>query len=134
MNFNTLMSFAKNAEVNALKQFKSSSGGNLTGYYIYGDIVSALGTHYGQTVGFLARQERIAKYHSSAIYGTIEQAALSFLGNGLILSGVISSVLAKANADVYYSYYNTGEFLNYILLTHELPSFTYYLRQGTRQP
>lgn len=124
LKYNKLLFWTKNTTMDYLKDYYNK-GGTLISYYIKGDVVSALGTHSGEKIGFLAAPD--ALNHHSGIHG----------------SGTITDFLSKAatgwlciftgeNLAQYYEYYHVKSVMEYFWVTHETDSFYYYLSQGTR--
>ena len=101
---------------------------NLVLFYVYGDPVSALGNHYGYSMGFEA----------SADYANYLREQNKDEGNKILteVTAGVYSVLSMKNVKKYYDKYNKeygttgiGEFM---VLTHNRPSFYEKIKQGRR--
>jgi Mg-chelatase subunit ChlD len=113
----TSLWIAKSDEANALKSYNSQ--GKLTAHRIKGDLVSALGTHFGVIKEYEptdaairnhdGRQENNWEWHWWEFgVGTLIRESIEGIGTGV---------------------HNAGA---YVWYTHETDSFFYYIKQGTR--
>lgn len=102
------------------------SGGNLNLYRINGDLVSALGTHYGNIKGFDAYNKCI-EHHKNKQYTLMIKdkdftTTLNKLGNGsslfLTLNNIFNNPVYK-----YPNKYGANNILQYVWMTHETDSF-----------
>ena len=126
LKYNKLMFWMKNKELNLLSDFYNHADrSNLISYYIEGDIVSGLGKHSGQKIGFLATQKQI-DYHSVKYEnGTKEDFITKYSKN-------VFSTLSSVEIEYYYELYNSKSIEEYLHVTHETDCFLYYLIQGRR--
>lgn len=123
LKYNKLLFWTKNSTMDYLKEYNEN--GSLISYYIYGDVVSALGTHSGDKIGFYAADE--PRYNHAGKYGTgFWTDLLSKSATGWLC------VITGDNLAQYYEYYGTQSVMEYFWITHETDSFYYYLKQGTR--
>lgn len=126
LKYNKILFWTKNKEMNLLKDF-SNNGKNdkLISYNINGDVVSALGVHSGEEIGFDAapdaRENHREKHGTSSLNDFIS----------LNISGLLT-LISSININYYYYYYDVKSIMEYFWITHETDSFFYYLNQGTR--
>lgn len=123
LKYNPLLFWTKNTEMDYLEDYDST--GTLISYYIKGDVVSALGTHSGQKIGFYAASDALTHHSGSHGSGTFTDL-LSKSATGW-LCVITGEYLAQ-----YYEYYEVQSVEEYFWVTHETDSFYYYLSQGTR--
>lgn len=101
---------------------------NLVLFYVYGDIVSALGNHYGFTVGFTPEQDQIDWIVEKHKKSMDEDEKLQFLK--------CISCFSVGNALMYYNTYSLkfgiNSLMGYLELTHGRPALYYNITQGRR--
>ena len=114
INFNKVLSFFYNKNKSVINELKKLNNKNkLISYYINGDCVSSLGTHYGQKIGFPATNEAIANHVGKEKSWITWKAAYALNRNAVKINGVTN-------------------IMEYFWITHETDSFFKYLKQGTR--
>ncbi|SHO49444.1 cellulose binding domain-containing protein [Anaerocolumna xylanovorans] len=123
LKYNKLLFWTKDKAMDYLKDYNNK--GELISYYVKGDVVSALGVHSGQKIGFLASTDTLE--HHSGNYGS--GALTDFLSKSAI--GWLC-VFTGENLAQYYEYYHVKSVMEYFWVTHETDSFYYYLAQGKR--
>ena len=94
-------------------------------YKIRGDVVSSLGTHYGDLYPFDPRPEALENHAGRHGTGSLSEWA------GNVLTDILS-IIAADDFYTYYDKYGSQSIVEYIWSTHETDSFYYYLDQGTR--
>lgn len=128
LNYNKLLFWTNKDEINTLKSYYNNSqqNPNLISYNIFGDVVSALGSHSGTTKGFIATSSAIAQHRGSKHgNGTI----VDFLSKG---AARLLKVLSSEDITYWYNRYGCLSINEYFWITHETRSFFYYLKAGWR--
>ena len=138
MKYNKLLLWEKNDEINALKQYgryadglfgsRKTPNGKLTSYQINGDLVSALGTHYGNIISYdAATKARVNHYGKHGSYSSYWSSLLTL---GTSVGGLaLSAYIVSPTTYYYYVYYSPLSFVEYVWITHETDSFLYYLKR-----
>ena len=127
LKYNKLLFWTKNDVIDALKNYYNGdmNNPNLISYNIYGDVVSALGTHSGSIISYLATSDAISqhkgKYGSGGLTDFLSKSAAGWL-----------TILSSENIAYYYNYYDCSSVMEYFWITHETDSFFYHLTAGTR--
>ena len=127
LKYNKLLFFTKNDVLDSLERFynENENDPNLISYNICGDVVSALGTHSGAIISYIATSDAIdqhrGKHGSGELTDFLSKSAAGWL-----------TILSSENIAYYYNYYNCSSIVEYFWITHETDSFLYYLTAGTR--
>ena len=119
-----------------------NNGGKLVSYYIKGDVISSLGTHYGKKIGFNPAQACINHHkhtdislenrHLNNLYKSLNNLKNRLNLNILQKDGVdlidkithfASELLFNNNLSSYVDLYSPDTLIGYIWITHETDSF-----------
>lgn len=127
LKYNKLLFWTKNDEINTLKNYYNNSqkNPNLISYNIKGDVVSALGSHSGATIGFTATSSAIAQHRGKYGSGSLKEILSKSVAGWL-------SVLSSENVAYWYDQYDCSSIKEYFWITHETDSFFNYLKAGSR--
>lgn len=118
-------SFINKLPFEAVKTLTSwyNEGGCLIGYHINGDLVSALGTHCGDFIGFYPDAKCIAHHHGNVRSNLSVSAVKSFIA-------LLTPFAFNYDLTPYVTAYRPQDILNYVWMTHETDSFFSALSQA----
>ncbi|MBQ6231695.1 MAG: VWA domain-containing protein [Eubacterium sp.] len=118
-------------DIENLKEYYKD-GNKLVLYNVYGDIVSALGKHYGDIISYKPPDEYAISIHNN----NKNTDDLSKTQKYIIMK-MADEITDEKIYKYYKEYkekYEIESLFEYLELTHSRPSFYYYLHQGNRKP
>lgn len=126
-NLNSALNKIQTSTRTNLQNWKKNCGGKLVAYRINGDLISALGVHPGDVVGFDAHNICI-NHHSGNLSSdfTPDNMVIKFCqGIGTKLFNIVKNKLKVFNNDLteYISKYGAVDPLKFIWITHETDGF-----------
>ena len=118
-NSNSSLNTIQNNARISLTSWKNN-GGKITSYNINGDIISSLGKHVGDTVGFDAHNICINHHNGNQSTTKVLNEIEKKLSKGLLK---IISLASNKDVSEYIEKYSPSDLLDYIWITHETDSF-----------
>lgn len=117
-NNSSLNTIQNNARI-SLTNWKNT-GGKIVSYNINGDIISSLGKHVGDTIGFDAHNICINHHNGNQSTTKLLNEIEKKLSKGLLK---IISLASNKDVSDYVEQYSPSDLLDYIWITHETDSF-----------
>ncbi len=124
--FNSLTDNIKIPEKEVLRKYAKDHP--LISYEIYGDAVSAIGTHMGEEISYYPVDEAMTNQRKR----NSEDADWKSEIGGLCLVGLLGSIIGEDDLKYYYMHYGCKSLMEYFWITHETDSFFYNISQGSR--